>query len=116
MMTKEQQQTVTQVYRKFYDSDSIDEGWTEIDEQMSMLEWLDDNQLVVEAAVLIQLQTQGQPRCDQNHPISECFVPTIIEAVGYILDLFGKSGNLHAKNKFILQYYLALSQIKFIVY
>lgn len=116
MMTKDQQLIVTQVYRKFYESDSADEGWTDIDEQMSMLEWLDDNQLVVEAAVLMQLQAQGTPRCGQPHPISQCFVPTIVEAVGYILDLFANTGSLHAKNKFILQYYLALSQIGFIVY
>ncbi|NJO48230.1 MAG: hypothetical protein HC840_00780 [Leptolyngbyaceae cyanobacterium RM2_2_4] len=116
MMTKDQQETVLKVYRRFVDADNAETQWTNIDEQMSMLEWIEDQQLVIEAAVLIQLQSQGEPRCNQNHPVSECFVPSIIESVGYILDMYAQTGHLHAKNKFILQYYLAMSQVGFIVY
>lgn len=115
-MTKDQQDTVTKVFRRFYDADQAETQWTNIDEQMSMLEWLDDHQLVIEAAVLIQIQSSGEPRCNQNHPISECFIPLVIEAAGHILDLYAKTGNLHPNNKFVLQYYLAMSQVGFIVY
>lgn len=116
MMTKDQQEVVSQVYRRFFDADMLEKNWTNIDEQMSMLEWLDDNQLVIECAVLLQLQTQGEPRCNQNHPTSECFIPLIIDAVTSILDLFSATGGLHEKNKFILRYYLAMSQVGFIIY
>lgn len=115
-MTKDQQEIVSRVYVKFYKSDCTDEGWTDIDEQMSHLEYLEDNQLVIESAVLIQLQSGGQPKCTLDHPNKECFVPIVIEAVGYILDLYESTSNLHPKNKFILQYYLALSQVGHILY
>lgn len=116
MMTKDQQEVVSQVYRRFYDADANDKNWTNIDEQMHMLDWLDDNQLIVEAAVLYQIQTAGEPRCNQKHPITECFIPLVIDAVTSILDLFAETGSLHEKNRFILQYYLAMSQVGFIVY
>lgn len=115
-MTKEQQDTVKYVFGKLAAADNAETSWTDIDEQMSMLEWIDDPQLVIEAAVVMSLHSKGEPRCGTDHPISECFVPVLVEAIGYILDLYAKTGNLHAKNKFILQYYLAMSQTGFIRY
>ncbi len=116
MMTKDQQETVSRVYRRFADADAAATSWTDVDEQISILEWIDDRQLIIESAVLVQLQSQGEPRCNQDHPISECFIPLIIEAVNHILELYEKTGNLHINNKFILQYYLALSQVGLIIY
>lgn len=116
MMNKDQRETVKLVYQRFVESDGLDQAWSDLDEQMSLLEWLDDGQLIIEASVKIKEQTMGQPRCNQNHSIGDCFVPTIIEAVGLILDLYSKTGNLHSNNKFIVKYYLALSQVGFIIY
>lgn len=116
MMTKDQQDTVTKVYRRFYESDLADAEWTDIDEQMTMLEWLDDNQLATESRVKFNEHVNGKPRCMQDHTGSECFVPTIIEATSAILDLYESTSNLHEKNRFILRYYLALSQVGFILF
>lgn len=115
MMTKEQQETVTKVYRQFYGSDTRDTDWTEIDTFMEAMAWLDDPQLVIETAIVHQIQCAGQPRCTQDHPIENCFVPTIIDAVGHILDLYAETQNLHVKNRFILEYYLAVTQEGLIV-
>lgn len=107
---------ISKVYEKFYESDLFDANWTKIDEQISMLEWLDDHQLTIEAAALVKIQTKGKPTCNQVHTYAECFVPTIIEVVEYLVDQYEKTGDLPVKHKFILQYYLALSQVGFIVY
>jgi hypothetical protein len=116
MMTREQQETVTQVYRQFASSDTHDREWTNLDTYMEALAWLDDQQVVVEAAVMVQIHTGGEPRCTQNHPIEHCFVPVIIDAVGYILGLYADTNHLHQKNRFILEYYLAVSQEGLILY
>jgi hypothetical protein len=110
MMTKEQQITVSQVYRQFAESDSKDMEWTNIDTYMEAMSWLDDNQLIIEAAVVHQIHCSGQPRCTQEHPIEHCFVPVIIDAIGHILDLYAETKNLHVKNRFVLEYYLAVTQ------
>ena len=115
MMTKDQQETVTKVLRNFSDSEAAEQKWTDIDEKMYMIDWMSDTEIVVEAAVLYQLQSAGQPRCNRDHPIGECFIPTAFEAVGYILNLYGETGYLHLKNRFILAYYLALTQVGYIV-
>lgn len=115
MMTPDQQKTVLQVYRRFVESDLSDTEWTDVDEAMSMLEWIDDSQLVKEASVKIMEHMAGTPKCNQYHGDLPCFVPTIIEASTYIVDLYNSTENLHPKNRFILQYYLALSQVGFIL-
>ena len=115
-MSKDQQIVVTRVYQRFCKADAEETSWTDIDEQMCYLEYIDDPQTVIEAAVILQLHLQGDPRCEQDHPREECFIPLVIDAATAIIDLYGKTGNLHPKNKFILQYYLALSQVGYIVY
>lgn len=116
MMTDEQVKIIRAVYQRFRTSDNQETGWSDIDESMSMLTWLEDGQLTIEASLKIIEHSEGRPKCAQNHPIEDCFVPTIVEAVGIILDLYAKTGNLHSNNRFVLQYYLALSQTGFIIY
>lgn len=116
MMTKEQRHTVQQVFHRFCESDKLETEWSGVDECMSMLEWLDSHQITIEAAVVYHVHGKGQPHCSREHPIGECFVPTIIEAVGIILHLYAQTGNLHPNNRFILGYYLSLAQVGFIVY
>lgn len=116
MMSKEQISTVVKVYRKFHDLDLIDTQWTELDEYMYLLDWLEDKQITIEASVLLKNQSSGNPRCNSKHSQSECFVPTILEAIGYILELYSNTNKLHIKNRFILQYYISISQIGIIQY
>lgn len=115
MLTKDESETVRRVFQKFASTDNAEPGWSDIDEHMSMLEWLGDAQLVIESSVIWQLHCQGETKCNQSHPSSECFVPTIVEAVGLILRLYEQNFNLHANNRFILNYYLCLTHVGFIV-
>lgn len=114
MMTKEQSNTVTLVFNKFF-NDENDESWSEIDHYLSLLDFIDDDQLYREADVLYSIHTRGEPMCEVDHPREECFIPLIIEAVGAILELYRETGNLHKNNKYILEYYLALTQAQIIL-
>jgi len=115
-MTKDEQIIVKRVLARFKESDKLETEWSEVDEQMSRLEWLDNHQLTIEAGVKLDEHAGGNPKCGQNHAEGECFVPVIIDAVCIILNLYDQTGNLHANNRFILEYYLSLSQTGFIVY
>lgn len=116
MMTPDQAKTVSTVYRKFVAQDeSNSDDWTVLDEYMEKLDWLEDHQLTIESEVKYNEHKSGEARCQYPHEKTECFVPVIMDAVMAILDLYKKTGNLHEKNRYILMYYLALSQANFIV-
>lgn len=112
-MSAVESKVVTEVYLKFIETEK--RGWTAVDDYLEMLDFLDDDQLHREADVIHSRHSVGNARCDTDHKKSECFVPTIVEAVGYVLDLYKDTGNMHPKNKYILQCYLALSQAGAIV-
>lgn len=114
MISHDERETVLKVFRKLAAMDIQNPEWGPMDEQLWILSWLEDNQLVTEAEVKLFEHKQGEPRCTSDHPISECFVPVIVDAVVIILDLHRVTGYLHEKNKLILQYYLALSQVGYI--
>lgn len=115
MMTQDQAKIVMAVYRKFAEQDEQNaEEWTPIDEYMEKLDWLNNGQLIIEAQVKYNEHKSGEPRCQYPHGKTECIVPIIVDAVMAILDLYKKTGNLHEKNRFILMYYLALSQANWI--
>lgn len=114
MMTPDQVRIVAQVYRRFAESE--DRPWDSLDDNLWPLEWLDNDQLHRECDVLLEKHRQGKPRCDVEHKKeNECFVPTIIDAVVAILDLYKKTGYMHKNNRYILEYYLALTQIGMII-
>lgn len=110
-MTPDQAATVTKVYRKFVNNDQMESDWTPIDEQMSMLEWINDEQLLIEASVKLEKLKKGNPRCAIDHPGKECWVPLVLDAIEAILGIHKENKILHPHNRFILQYYLALAQI-----
>lgn len=117
-MSKDEQRTVSQVFARFSDLDSrATNRWTRIDELMCVLQDLTNEQIVAEASVQMQVhKTKGQPRCRTDHPISQCFVPTVIEAVDAIVRLYSESAeNVHPKNRFVLSYYLVLSHMGYII-
>lgn len=112
MMTDEQRHTVSIVYSQLSTSDGAQtDRWTDIDECMSTLDWLEDNQLVIESEVIYDIHKLGKPRCGSDHPIEHCFVPMIIDAVVAIINLHKETQNLHPKNRFILQMYLSLTKL-----
>jgi hypothetical protein len=115
MRTTEQELKIENVFRRFADSDSKTKNWDELDEAISMLGWLDDNQLTIEVHTKLIHQTSGSPRCNSDHPIAECFVPDIVEAIDLLLNEYVDTRYLSNKAKFMMQYYLGLSQIGHIV-
>ena len=114
-MDEHQQEVVKKVFKKFQDSDGNEKEWTELDEKMWMLDWLADGELAVEATVKLQEHKYGDPRCEADHPREKCFVPTIMEAISAILDLYAKTGFLPKNNRFVLMYYLMLSHLGMII-
>lgn len=112
MMTPEQVKNVTHVYNKFMNSEK--RGWDELDNCLELLEFIDDDQLHREASVMYDKHRHGAS-CHVDHPESDCFVPHIIEAISAILELYMDTGNMHKNNRYILQYYLALSQAEMIL-
>lgn len=113
MMDSSQKDAVTIVYNRFMDQEG--RGWDQLDDTLDLLEYLDDDQLYREASVLYSYQEHKNPRCPQDHHKSKCFIPVVIEAVSAILELYQDSPTMHPKNRYILQYYLAISQSEGIV-
>jgi hypothetical protein len=114
MLTSDQAKVITEVYRRFLDSEHQRE-WDDLDEQLEMSEWLNTEELTKEAEILMMNHKDAKPRCKLNHAEKDCFVPVIIEAVSHILSLYHETGYMSPRNKYVLQYYLALTGTGFIV-
>ena len=108
MMDPVETKNVGVVYRKFI---AIDDkrGWNGVDDYMSQLEYLDDDQLHREADVLFEKHSMGDVGCGKPN-CSPCFVDTVLDAVFCILELYQDTGLMHKNNRYILENYLAMSQ------
>lgn len=113
MMTPEQRKVVTQAYNHLLEKEA--RGWDGLDDCMDCLEYLDDDQLHREADVIHAQHTLGKVRCQQNHPIEHCFIPMLVDAASAILELYKETSSMHPKNRYILQYYLAMQQVGMII-
>lgn len=114
-MTSDQCKTVSEIYLKFIQSENI-ESWDELDNSLSKLEWLTSEELIIESKNLYDKHNESNVRCKLNHPKTQCMVPRIMDAVSAIIELYNDTKVLHPKNKYVLQYYLALDHTKFIVH
>lgn len=112
MMSREQSDTVKMVYARFIDSES--EGWTRIDDAIELCSYLSDSELVMEATLKFERHCKGTFRCEQNHQQIHCFAPFILDAVEAILNIYVNNEELHEKNKYILTYYIAMSELNMI--
>lgn len=100
-------------------------GWNEIDNAMSMLEWIDDDQLCREVDVLLHIHLRGEPKCaNGNHKAGKCVVPypsgtccvvPIITTAAYITQKYLGREPINDSDRYVLRYYLALSQAKLIL-
>ena len=113
MMTPEQRKVVTNAYNHLMEKES--RGWDGLDDCMDYLSYLDDDQLHREADVIYEQHANRQVRCKQDHPIEHCFIPMLVDATAAILELYKETNSLHPKNRYILQYYLAMQQVGMIV-
>mgnify|MGYP001546451739 CR=1 FL=1 len=112
MMTKEERDVVKTVYTRFLESE--EERWTEIDDNLEFVDYLSDAELIKECLVKYTRHFGGVFRCIQDHSQENCFAPYILEAVEAILKLFEETEDLHENNRYILTYYLVMSELKMI--
>lgn len=112
-MTPDQIKIVVQTYNHLLESEK--RGWDGLDDYMDYLEYLDNDQLYKESNTVYSKHRTVSVKCNQNHSKEKCFIPIMVEAVGAILDLYKETENLHEKNRYILQYYLAMNQAQMIL-
>jgi len=112
VMEKESaEDTIERVFRRFEQVDDQQTKWTSLDTNMSFLAWLDDDQIVRESEAVHKEHQAGKPRCKMEHPDERCFAPTIVKAVGHIIDGHKASGKLSKENRYVLEYYISLAKI-----
>ena len=112
-MNPDQSKIVIQVYNHLIENEK--RGWDGLDDYMDYLEYLDNDQLHREADVVYSQHRTRTVKCQQEHAIEKCLIPIMVEAVGAILELYKETDSLHDKNRYILQYYLAMNQADMIV-
>ena len=96
--------------------DAEEKSWSEIDFFLELIEFLDDDQLCREAEVLYSGHNGRNVGCPSElGPGVNQFVKEILEAADSILQLYRETNSLHIKNRYVLYYYLALSQAQRIV-
>jgi hypothetical protein len=113
MITTEQATVVREVFNRFHQGDVSVGQWTDLDECMIYLSWLPDHQLVVETQVIMEGHMNANARCLLNHSQKECFIPTVLDAVSFIIDDWNEikeEKRLAKKARYVLEYYLALTQ------
>lgn len=109
MLSPVQVKNITYLYTKFMESEL--KSWANLDNILETLEYLDDDQLYREAEVLYSYHKHQKMGCPYVHEKGTvCFVDNVLEAVEAITDLYKETGSLHARNRYILAYYLALAQ------
>lgn len=113
MMTPEQRKIVTSTYNHLMEKEN--RGWDGLDDCLNYLDYLDNDQLHREADVIYEKHLRRVVKCKQDHPIENCFIPMLIDASGAILELYKETNSLHPKNRYILQYYVAMTQAGIVV-
>lgn len=116
-MIQKETEIVNFIYKSFYDTDLKEQKWSVIDEYMSYLDYLNDQEILVESEIKLKEHLSGDPRCpfEEEHKKHKCIVPSIIEAVKILIDSNNGLKKIDIKDRFVLQYYLAISQAKYII-
>jgi hypothetical protein len=104
---------IDRVFERFAEADNRQTKWTNLDTNMELLTWLDDDQLVREARMSYdRLVNSGTPQCKYDHKGGECFVPIIMKATAYIMESYERIPKLTDKARYIAQYFISLVAIK----
>lgn len=112
MMTEEQGKLVSKVYGQLWDTDKANIEWNEIDDLLEKLDFLNDQEMVNEATVLLIKHLTGVVTCgNSNCKEDGCFVKKLVSASDSILTLYRETKYLPTKNRYILANYLALSHL-----
>ncbi|MCX9024621.1 MAG: hypothetical protein OIN85_00830 [Candidatus Methanoperedens sp.] len=113
MMSSDQKKVVIQTYNHLIENEK--RGWDDLDDYMEYLDYLDNAQLKREVDVIYANHRGQTVKCQQNHAKEKCFIPVLVEAVNAILELYKDKEDMHKKNRYILQYYLAMNHAKMIL-
>lgn len=114
MITLEQAKVIGSVFKRFNSGETL--TWTEMDDCMEQLAWLSEDQLIVEVEVMLYMHDEKKARCTVNHAREVCFVPVVMDACSYIVEDFKSSQRLVKKARYVLEYYLSLSQTGHIIH
>lgn len=112
MMTPEDKTAVIRVYNHFLKSE--EDGWSNLDDNLEMMDLLSDEELANESIIRQEYHKQNGIKCVTNHDPNECFATVILESVDAILKLYEETKELHLKNRYILLYYMAMSEMRII--
>ena len=112
-MSKEQSEIVKLVYNRFIESED-EIAWTDLDSNLELMGYLTDRELMKETQIKIFEHSKGIFRCGQSHSQENCMAPLILESAIAISDLYEKTKQLHGKNRYVLEYYLAMSEMNLI--
>lgn len=112
MMTKEEAESVKLVYNRLIGSE--EEDWSPIDDSLELCSYLTDSELVTECSIKYVAHSQGTFRCSQEHEAQYCMAPRILDASEAIITLYWQTKELHPKNRYLLEYYLTMSEMKMI--
>ena len=112
MMSKDEAETVKIVYNRFITNE--DDSWTAIDDNLEMYGWLNNEEIIAHTKLKIDDHSKGVIRCKSSHDQSICFAPRVLESAQSIIKLYDETGDLHPKNKYLLEYYLVMSEMRLI--
>jgi hypothetical protein len=110
MMSREEKEVVQLVYNRLIESE--EEEWSNIDGYLELCSYMSDSELVTESSIKYVVHSQGVFRCSQEHDLSFCMAPRILDAVEAILALYWQTKELHPKNRYILEYYLTMCELR----
>jgi len=119
-MSTEQVAIVKLVYNRFMESEEPPANterslWSDMDNNLIFFDLLSDDEMVKESIIKYQQHCSCSIfTCEQEHDQEFCFAPFILECVGYILELYDETKELHPKNRYVLSYYLTMSELKII--
>lgn len=103
-------QNINDVYHRLMEKESIE--WDELDTYLEILDYLSDDELYRECEVF---SANKEIICNNCSSKERCSIPMIVRASRSIILDYMDSNTLSPKNKYILQYYLALNQSGIII-
>lgn len=107
-MSEDQARSVKEIYRNFISHD-YNRKWTKMDDILWELDFLSDEQTVLETETQVYRHSLGNLKCSEDHGESTCLVPQLMDSVNAICELYQENGVLHPGNRYILHNYLAVS-------
>jgi hypothetical protein len=111
-MTQNEIKNVALVYNKLISREN--ESWDDLDDYLEMLEYMSNDEIYRESEVINTKHKGKNVGCDHDHQKEKCFIPVMVEVCESIMKFYLDKNELHPKNRYILQYYLALTHANFI--